>query len=532
MSSRKRSRTSMEGAYKATGQNRMRARMARARQTYPYAKYGTLFVERGSAEAQAIGLTPGKKYRETSDAEKAIRKRYGWVGRGAYSLKDVGGGVGRSIGGVFGNRTLGYALGRAAGSAASMFMGRGAYTANQLVSGASMNNALSGGIRGDETGDMVLSHREYISDVYGPSSTAFENTTYIINPGMQQTFPWLSQIASNFEEYELVKCVFMYRSTVSESTSNTSGQAGSLILATNYNASQAPFSDKEIMMQYHGACSGKVTETIVHGVECDPAKVADNVKFVRTAPVPYGEDQKTYDHGQFQIAIQNLPTAFQNQALGELWVEYTVRLSKPKFFTNRGLGIQRDIFLNTAPADASNFFPSDSATVYRGLKNSIGCVVISGTNGSTGRAVLRLQFPETFSGWVSVSINAESANSTQPVQSGTGPWMESSIGATARIAYVYDQYAAGANASDAPQAQIAAAQLISTRSSLMYSGHFQVLPPLGGGLNEIQFDSFITGTSLLGGVSMEVTEINPGFATSNTDNRPQWVNTAGVISVV
>jgi hypothetical protein len=496
---------------------------------FPYSEYGTVYVKRGSADAQSLGITAGAKYRQVSDEEKARRKMYGWVGRGAYSLRDMGGRVGSAAGAAFGNRTLGYALGRAAGGAASMFLGRGAYTSNQLVTtGASMQSALSGRIHSDETGDMVLTHREYISDVYGPASSGFENTTYILNPGMQQTFPWLSQIAANFEEYEFVKCVFMYRSTVSESTSNTSGQAGSLILATNYNASQAPFADKEVMMQYHGACSGKVTETIVHGVECDPAKVTDSVKFVRTAPVPYGEDQKTYDHGQFQIAIQNLPTAFQNQCIGELWVEYTVRLAKPKFFTNRGLGIQRDIFLSTAPL-AGNFFEADSPTVYRGLKNSIGCTVISGTSGA-GRCILRVIFPDTFSGWVSISLNVESGNATAPTINGT-PWLDSAIN-SGRITYVFDQYAAGANGTDSPQAQIAAHQLVAGASQFMYTGHFQVLPPLGGAVNEIQFNSQINSTALLSGASMEITEINPGFATSNTDNRPQWVNTQGVISVV
>lgn len=43
-------------------------------------------------------------------------------------------------------------------------------------------------------------------------------------------------------------------------------------MATNYNASAQPFSDKESMIQYHGGISRRMTEKLVHGVECDPKK--------------------------------------------------------------------------------------------------------------------------------------------------------------------------------------------------------------------------------------------------------------------
>ena len=54
-------------------------------------------------------------------------------------------------------------------------------------------------------------------------------------------------------------------------------------MATNYNPDAVNFVSKEAMMQYHGAVSGRVTEDLTHGVECDPALNAGTAtKYVRT----------------------------------------------------------------------------------------------------------------------------------------------------------------------------------------------------------------------------------------------------------
>jgi hypothetical protein len=52
----------------------------------------------------------------------------------------------------------------------------------------------------------IISHREFLGDVL--SSTTFSSTTYTLNPGLQQTFPWLNAIATNFEQYKFRGCVF------------------------------------------------------------------------------------------------------------------------------------------------------------------------------------------------------------------------------------------------------------------------------------------------------------------------------------
>ena len=90
------------------------------------------------------------------------------------------------------------------------------------------------------------------------------------------------------------------------------------------------------MMNYHGAMSGRLTEDHIHGVECEPfANQGTPTKYVRSLPLA-GSTQSlsNYDWGNFQIAFVNTPAAFFNQQIGELWVSYTVKLSKPKLYAS------------------------------------------------------------------------------------------------------------------------------------------------------------------------------------------------------
>lgn len=193
---------------------------------------------------------------------------------------------------------------------------------------------------------VTISHKEYVGDIYAPTiAGVFQNRTFPLNPGLGGTFPWLAQTAANYEEYTLKQLIFTYRPSVTDFVS-TNGQVGMLIMATQYNAADPPFASKQDMLEYDLSMDAKVTQHMYHGVECDPKKLSMAVgKYTRVGPPPPGEDVKTYDHGVLNIGVSNCPEQFNNQALGELWVSYTFEFRKPKFFTSRGLAIQRDTFI-------------------------------------------------------------------------------------------------------------------------------------------------------------------------------------------
>lgn len=189
--------------------------------------------------------------------------------------------------------------------------------------------------RGEEHGALVISHKEYVQDITG--SSLFVNNAFPINPGDPALFPWLCQIACNYDEYEFKGLVFTYR-TVTTDLSTTSAQLGTVMMACNYNAGSVPFGTKQELLQYDGAGDVKISHDLMFGIECDPRKngLGGILYVAPNGTVPAGQDIKTYMLGLFQIATNQCIT---NGQIGELWVSYKVVLRKPKFGTASGLAL-------------------------------------------------------------------------------------------------------------------------------------------------------------------------------------------------
>jgi len=167
----------------------------------------------------------------------------------------------------------------------------------------------------------VVSHREYLGDILG--DPAFVNRQLPLNPGISSTFPWLSTIAQNYQEYKFHGLVFEFKSLVTDFV--TGGAPGALIMATNYNSDAPPFTTKQEMENSEFATSTKPTCNLLHGIECAVSQTVFPHLFVRTSGIGPNLDLKTLDQGLFQLATQSNPS----QNLGELWVTYVVEFFKP-----------------------------------------------------------------------------------------------------------------------------------------------------------------------------------------------------------
>lgn len=313
---------------------------------------GVMSLSKGAGSIR--NNTYGFSYKGATDAQREARKRDHFYGRGLYM---------RGQGGFWGNLWNQRSRIFDAGNAAATAMGYGAISApirqalkasgigaydvatNDLVNGGQTNNFQAPTFApASDTGTILMTNREYIANVYGPDTSGFSVQSYELNPGLEATFPFLAQIAANYSEYAFLQLMFSYKSSVSE-FQTTTGVAGQVLTATQYNTDEAPFSDKQSMMVYHGAASSKSTGNIIAGVECAANKLAgSHGKYVRHQGLPRGEDQKEYDLGRFSIATVDFPQVLQNQAIGELWVSYTVALRRPKLTVSRGLAISQDLF--------------------------------------------------------------------------------------------------------------------------------------------------------------------------------------------
>lgn len=174
-------------------------------------------------------------------------------------------------------------------------------------------------------GGIVISFREYIMDI--SSSDAFSGVLLPLNPGMADTFPWLSQIAQQFQEYKFEGLIFEYRS-MAEQASASALATGTVIAATQYNAAAPAFASKAEMENSEFGMSVKPERNLVHKIETARGSTPINPMYVRMGAIGSHEDIKTYDLGYFQLATQGIPIVGQD--IGELWVSYQVRLLKPQ----------------------------------------------------------------------------------------------------------------------------------------------------------------------------------------------------------
>lgn len=252
-------------------------------------------------------------------------------------LGGVGGPIGTALGTALGGPVgglIGGGLGTLAGSLFKHFVGKGDY---QVVN----NCFLKGGaliepvINRHNSGGDLFRRQEYISDIITASTpNTFLLQSFDVNPGLESTFLWLSQVACNYEEYEIEGMYFEFRSMSADALNSTNTALGQVIMAANYNAASANFTNKQAMENYEGGISCRPSESMRYFVECAKNQSVLNNLYIRQGAVPTGQDQRMYDLCNFQIATNGFQGASVN--IGELWVSYQVCLRKPKLFAALG----------------------------------------------------------------------------------------------------------------------------------------------------------------------------------------------------
>jgi hypothetical protein len=163
-------------------------------------------------------------------------------------------------------------------------------------------------------------HRELIGSVTG--SVAFAIAFNLaLNPGINTTFPWLSGMASLWEEYQFSKLRFCYETRTGTAT------PGSVLQAIDYDAADAAPTSEQIISSYQGAVEGAPWITSI----CCDARGSSlsgfaKRRYLRTGALANNQDIKTYDVGNYFLATVD-GTAV---GWGKLYVEYDVTFFIPQ----------------------------------------------------------------------------------------------------------------------------------------------------------------------------------------------------------
>jgi hypothetical protein len=196
----------------------------------------------------------------------------------------------------------------------------------QVVPIASMETMINARpkIRSLKNGSTCISHKEFIGNIFSTAPTFTVALFQPINPGLSTLFPWLAQIAANFETYKFRKLRFHYLTRAPTTT------PGSIYIAIDYDpADPAPVNEQQLST-YEGCQNFAVwTESRLFIADEKALFSIGPKKFVRTGALIGVETPQAYDVGSLIIATSDSSGSFP-QSWGKLWVEYECEFYTPQ----------------------------------------------------------------------------------------------------------------------------------------------------------------------------------------------------------
>ncbi len=163
-----------------------------------------------------------------------------------------------------------------------------------------------------KNGNVIVTNREYVGYLSG--STSFSLVSYPANPGISSLFPWLSNIANNYDRYRVRRLRFIFVSSVSTAT------AGRIAMVWNYNAADLVPSTKLGALSIHPAEESNVWESFALDIP-----TTGGVYYTRDG-LPVSIDLKTTDMGSLYV-VTDLCTS--SSTIGELYAEYEMEFMNP-----------------------------------------------------------------------------------------------------------------------------------------------------------------------------------------------------------
>lgn len=216
-------------------------------------------------------------------------------------------------------------VGLSVGNFVSKIFGLGAYQINRnsVWSDITRNQVP---VMHSSSESVKFRHREYVCDIN--SSVGFTSRRFPVNPGLDQSFPYLARIAQNFQEYKFNGLVYEFKSTSADALNSTNTALGTIMMSAQYRADAAAFIDKQGMLNEMWSCDTKPSESILLPIECNPKENPLGIQYVRGNNLPAGQDVKLFDLATFTIAAVG---SQQASVVGELWATYEVELFKPQY---------------------------------------------------------------------------------------------------------------------------------------------------------------------------------------------------------
>lgn len=335
-------------------------------------------------------------------AVRTVRTRSVQVPRSGVgpAISGIGSFLGSTAGGLIGGPG-GAALGRTLGSGAASLLrhitGMGDYkvTSNSLINQSPEDALPAFGTTG--TG-VRIRHREYLADIVSSGTAGgFKIDKFVVQPAF--TWPWMSTVAQQYQEYRLRGVVYEFKSTSADALNSTNTALGTVGICTQYNVTTPDPTTKSQCDQLEFISSCKPSATMLHPIECARGDSMMSVLSTRNAPQASGTDLRLYDFANTYVYSSGLQGTSVN--VGELWVSYDVELLKPQL---GGAADTADMYVLGAGVTTAAYFGSTLPTAT--VSSDLGTKLTNTT----------IQFPSTFTGNIVVNyyVNGSAAACTSP----------------------------------------------------------------------------------------------------------------------
>ena len=266
---------------------------------------------------------PSKSGFVQKPVKASVKKKVGATRKHKGLLGDAG----SAIGTFFGDAGIGRSVGNLLGD----IFGWGDYdatapvniVATNTLTGDSFSNQQPMMHNGD--GYARVQHREFIRDL--DLYDVFDPLTFLLNPTNATVFPWLSNVARNYEMYKFRGVVIGYRGQ--GTTFSETGSLGSIAIATQYDVQDLHFTSKGEMLSTLFCTSCKPSDSMMHAIECDPSKTP-------VAPLYSGINE---------IALQKEALSANALGLGSHLKNFEIKFSE--YNTGTGTPIHLTFFCDT-----------------------------------------------------------------------------------------------------------------------------------------------------------------------------------------
>jgi len=190
-------------------------------------------------------------------------------------------------------------------------------------------------------GTIRVRHRELLSQIQGNSNGATGTwvvpLVFPINPGVDVTFTWLSQLGILYETYKINKLRFSYIPFCATS------QVGGVYLGIDYDPLDATPISKAAFLSLPSTMAAPAWQGFC--LEFDPRCVRPYAEHYVRDSIVTGSDLKTYDCGNLFVGLDGFANSNQ---IGDLYIEYDISFYQPQIPSQSAANVSQEFTVSNS----------------------------------------------------------------------------------------------------------------------------------------------------------------------------------------